>query len=234
MPYSTELCLDMPADFPDMEFGQFMGVARCVLLAPTPHPMWIEFAGASNLIGWRFRASMEEWQLYRTSLVSIPNPNHEELFRRERALFTMFTSGVSSLESTIYSIAALMSHPNTFAIAFGPREQRACGPRRLLEWLTPHPRAAILCGILTRLLASNEWSLWVDLRNRMTHRTNLPRIIHGSVGAPAPVTNPILFAATSSTPPIDADTSDFDALQGWLAAAIRELLVEAGEVANGP
>ena len=233
MPFSTEYCLDMPADFPDAEFTQFMAVARHVLLMPTQHPSWVEFAGASNLVGWRFRASTEDWQFHKASLASIRNPDHEELFRRERALFGMFTSGVSVLESVVYAIAALASHPAVFGIAFGPGEQRICQPRRLHEWLKPHPQAAILCGILAHLLDSSEWSLWVDLRNRMSHRSDLPRIINASVGGPPPVTKPLLFAATSSTPLVDADTSDFDALHLWLAATIRELLVEAGKVAKG-
>lgn len=222
----------MPADFPDAEFTQFMAVARHVLLTPSQHPLWVEFAGASNLVGWRFRASTEDWQLHKASLACNPNPDHEELFRRERALFGMFTSGVSALESSIYAIAALASHPAVFNIAFGPSEQRLCGPHKLHQWLNPHPRASILCGILTNLLNSREWSLWRDLRNRMMHRSDLPRIIYATLGAPLPVTNPLLFAATSSTPPVDADTADFDALHLWLAATIRELFIEAGEIAN--
>jgi hypothetical protein len=233
MPYSPAYCLYMPAEFPDAEVTQFMAIARRVLLTPNIAPVWAEFGGATNLIGWRFRAATESWQFHKASIASYSNPTHEELFHRERAIFGMFTSGVSALETTVYAIAALMSHPAVLALPFGPVEQRMCGPARLLDWLTPHTRAAMLCGSLTRLLASTEWSLWIDLRNRMTHRSDLPRIIHASIGAPPPVTNPLLFAATSSTPHVDADTADFDALHLWLAATIRELVIEAGNVANG-
>lgn len=234
MPYSPAYCLYMPAEFPDAEVTQFMAIARRVLRTPNIATVWAEFGGATNLIAWRFRAASEDWEFYKASLASYSNPTHEELFRRERALFGMFTSGVSALESTVYAIAALMGHPAVLIIPFGPDEQRKCGPARLLDWLTPHTRAARLCGILTTVLASSEWSLWIDLRNRMTHRSDLPRNIYASIGAPLPITRPLLFAATSSTPHIDADTADFDALYFWLAATIRELVSEAGSVANGP
>src|SRR3989440_87280 len=115
MPYSTEYCLNMPGEFPDAEFTEFMAIARRNLLSPSQAPVWVEFAGATNLIGWRFRAASEDWEYHKASTANISNPTHEELFRRERALFGMFTSGVSALESAIYAIAALMSHPAVLA-----------------------------------------------------------------------------------------------------------------------
>lgn len=234
MPHCAEYCLDMPDDFPCAEFTEFMAIARRVLLNPTESPAWKEFAGASNLIGWRFRASYEDWQSHKQSLIGISNPNHEELYRRERAMFSMFSSGVASIESTMYALSALASHPTVLSFSFGPKEQRACSAHQLIKWLRPHPRANILSQVLTDLVSSPQWSLWFDLRHRMTHRSNLPRIIFASVGGPPPVTKPLVFAATSSTPDIDVDTTDFDALHSWLAITIRKLIVEGGNLANKP
>lgn len=202
----------------------YMAFARGVLLAPTKSAAWSEFGGASNLIAWRYRASFEDWQLYKSSLAG-SNPDHEELYRRERALFGMFSAGVSCIESATYSLAAVASHPSLLAIPFGPAEQRRCSPAALRAWVAPHPLAATLTAALDRLLAANEWAIWVDLRNRMAHRSNLPRIIQAWVGPPPPPSKPITFAATSSSPAIDADTNDFDALHTWLAEALRSLLV---------
>ena len=230
MPYCAEYCLDMPEDFPIEELTEFMAIARKILLQPeSPH--WTELAGASNLIGWRFRASFEDWQIYRNCLTkSIYPATHEEIFLRECALFGMFSAGVSVLESTAYAISALLSHDSILAFKFGSAEQRACSPRRLFVWLTPHPKAAGLSRAVEMILNSKEWSLWVGLRNRMTHRSSLPRIVHASIGAPLPVTKPIIFAETSSTPPIDADIADFDALHHWLAKSLKELLVETSSL----
>ena len=96
MTYCAEYCIEMPDDFPVEELTQFMASARKVLLEPVKSPAWQEFAGASNLIGWRFRASSEDWLTYKNSVAKLGDgAGHDELFRRERALFGMFSTGVS-------------------------------------------------------------------------------------------------------------------------------------------
>jgi hypothetical protein len=235
MSYCAEYCLEMPDDFPVDELTQFMATARRVLLSPVKSPAWQEFAGASNLIGWRFRASSEDWLAYKKSLATFgDSASHNELFQRERALFGMFSAGVSCIESTTYSLAALASHPDVLSLPFGPVEQRACSPRNLADWLAPHAAASQLVGVLTSLVTSREWLQWVALRNRMTHRSNLPRIIVASVGAPPPPTKPLNFAPTSSTPRVEAETSDFDSLHNWLAKVLSDLLRQGRQLADGP
>jgi hypothetical protein len=225
----------MPDDFPVDELTKFMAVARRVLLEPDMSAAWKEFAGASNLIGWRFRGSSDYWLEYKQSLVaSSDSGGHEEQFRRERALFGMFSAGVSCIESTTYALAALASHPRVLSLSFGPGEQRACSPRKLADWLAPYAAARQLTVVLNGLLVSTEWSLWVDLRNRMTHRSNLPRMIFASAGAPAPVVAPINFAQTSSTRRVEAEISDFDALHKWLARSLGSLLAEGRQLVNLP
>ncbi|MDZ4129310.1 MAG: hypothetical protein U1E02_34825 [Hydrogenophaga sp.] len=221
---SSEYCLDLPEDFPEPQLIEYMAVARKILLEPQMSPQWGEFAGASNLLAWRYRASFEDWQCYKRSLSAHSNPDHEELFRRERALFGMFTAGVSCMESTCYSLAALASHPAVLAIAFDPPEQRRCNPSTLRDWIAPHAKAATLNVTLDNLLASSQWELWVGLRNRMTHRSNLPRVIQAWVGSTPPPIKPIHFAATSSTPAVEAETTDFDTLHDWLAKTLSALL----------
>jgi hypothetical protein len=224
MPRSAEYCIELPDDFPEAELAKFMAAARSVLLRPDKSPMWTEFAGASNLIAWRYRASTEDWQLFKTSLASPSGSGHEENFRRERALFGMFTAGVSCIESASYALAALASHPAVLAIPFGAREQRRCRPSVLRDWIAPHTRASTLTNALDSLLVSSEWRLWVELRDRMTHRSNLPRIYTASVGAPPPPAKPMRFAATSSTRSVDAEVADFDALRAWLSTTLASLL----------
>ena len=56
MVYCKENCLEMPESFPADEYTQFRQAAREVLTNPAKGDAWREFAGASNLIGWRFRA----------------------------------------------------------------------------------------------------------------------------------------------------------------------------------
>ena len=145
----------------------------------------------------------------------------------------MFSSGVSCIESTTYALAAAASDSSVCGIAFTNKEQRACSPSRLLAWLTPHPKAADLVAALQELLAAPEWELWVDLRNRMTHRSNLPRRHFASVGAAPPQVNPLNYAPTSSTPEVDADLTDWDALHKWLAQQMQKLLLSGTELLRG-
>lgn len=221
---STEYCIDLPEDFPEQQLIRYMSVARKTLLEPQKSVQWGEFAGASNLLAWRFRASFEDWQYYKNSLSTHENPNHDDLYRRERALFGMFTAGVSCIESVCYSLAALASHPAVLDLPFGPGEQRRCSPSKLRDWLAPYEKAIQLKSVLDTLLASHEWDLWVSLRNRMTHRSNLPQVITAWVGSPPLSIRPIHFAATSSTPAIEAETTDFDALHEWLVSTLGALL----------
>lgn len=203
-----------------------MAEARRVLIpGGNTSSAWEEFGGASNLIGWRYRASFDAWHDYRDSVKSHGGGrNHEDVYQQERSLFLMFSAGVSCIESTAYALAAAASDASVCGIAFTNKEQRACSPSRLLTWLTPHATATDMVAELQALIAAPEWGLWLDLRNRMAHRSNLPRRHFASVGAPPPQVNPLNYAPTSSTPEVDADLADWDALHQWLAQKLQKLL----------
>ncbi len=225
MPYLEILCLNMPEEFPADEYISFMVEARRVMIPDKQTvPAWKEFAGASNLIGWRYRASADAWREHRESLENGTN-NHEDLYSQEQSLFMMFVAGVSCIESTCYAMAAAASHPQVCALEFNVEQQRQCSPGSLRIWLEPHVKAAQLVGTLSAIVVSQEWRFWLNLRNRMAHRSNLPRWHYASVGGPPPQVNPLRYASTSSTPEIDADFNDWDALHKWLAHQLRELLI---------
>lgn len=217
----------MPDDFPIVELMEFMAEARRVLLpGGNSSAAWQEFGGASNLIGWRFRASAEAWDEHRRSIeMHGSGRNHDDLYLQERSLFHMFSAGVACIESTVYALAAASSHLSMFCIAFGTKEQRACSPKQLVAWLSPHANAAPIVAALNSLLADPKWVLWVELRNRMTHRSNLPRRHFAYVGSEPPPMKQINYAPTSSTPEVEAELADFDALHQWLARALQALLV---------
>lgn len=235
MTFCAEFCLEMPDDFPVNELTAFMAEARRVLIpGGNTSAAWKEFGGASNLIGWRYRASSDAWHEHRESVKTYGGGrNHEDVYLQERSLFLMFSAGVSCIESTTYALAAAASDSHVCGIAFTNKEQRACSPTRLLTWLTPHSKGTDLAAALLELLAAPEWTLWVDLRNRMTHRSNLPRRHFASVGAPPPQVKPLNYAPTSSTPEVDADFADWDALHEWLAQQVRKLLLSGTALLRG-
>ncbi len=227
------LQLDLPERFPAQSYAEFMARARSILLPDKGAP-WEEFAGASNLVGWRFRASYEYLRAYLESWhQSGLNASFEELYARERDLFGMFSCGVSCIESTSYAAFALASHPGVLGVSFGEDEQRRAGPRTLRDAIADDPSAEGLVIALNSLLEASQWKTWVEFRNRMSHRSNLPRIIKGAVGGPAPAASPIQFAATSSTQALETDESNLSALFSWLAESLASLLEGCTALAAG-
>jgi hypothetical protein len=224
MPYVPELCINMPPDFPAREFSAFLDNARKALIEPEgTTPQWKEFGLASNIIAWRYRSAHEALQFlrgrYSTTTGSI---DHEDLYERERALFTLFTAGVSCIEACIYAIAAYYSKVTGFQ--FEKQEQRACGPNRLRKWIEPFPGMEAIADAIKNIDDSVEWKLWVEVRNRLSHRGNLPGIIY--VGAPLPTVNPILFDETTSTDPIDMGVQDLNAHFDWITNTLLCLMRE--------
>lgn len=229
MTYNDVFKLDLPKTFPADDYELFMTAARDVLL-PDKGPPWQEFAGASNLIGWRFRSTRE----YLDAYLKTGDASHDEVYIRERALFGMFTNGVSCIESTCYALYALASHPSVLGITFGDDERRKATPAKLKAALESHEASESsrsLSRALEEMTGSDEWREWRDLRSRMMHRSNLPRLIQGTTGSAPPPGRQRRYAATSSTPALDGDPAHLESLLDWLAGALSLLLRGGSELA---
>lgn len=232
MVWSSEHQLHLPNDFPVDEMVAFMAAARSITLSPTKSNAWVELGGASNLIAWRFRACHEDMSRYTESCNGLGfNISFEEMYLREKALFGMFTAGVSCIESACYALHALVSHQKLLALPFGEHEQRSCNPTRLKERLAKYSEAKALAAALDVLIRSTEWNLWVTLRNRMIHRSNLPRIVRGAVGIEPPPAR-MEYGATSSTTAFEADETHLEAMFVWLSESLRTLLIEGHALAS--
>lgn len=72
----------------------------------------------------------------------------------------------------------------------------------------------------------------MDLRNRMTHRSTLPRIIRVNMGAPTPPAQALDFAKTSSTSAIQMDVPEVERHLEWLAERLRILLERGTDLVN--
>jgi hypothetical protein len=234
MKFNEIMKINLPDEFPDEQFFYLMESTKSILLL-NKDDSWKKFSGASNLIGWRFRACYEDMSTYIESWVEHgANVSFEEIYMRERVLFGMFSSGVSCIESACYAVYALASHHLIYSLPFGEKEQRKCNPRSLSVALEPFNTAKIVVDELNSIIQSNEWKFWVDLRNRMTHRSNIPRIIRGAVGGSPPPAKVLQFAATSSTPAFEADEDHLVNLFKWLAQSLGNLLAGGGEIATKP
>ncbi len=82
MIFCKEYCIEMPDDFPVVEHAEFMAEARRVLITGGNKPAaWSEFGGASNLIGWRYRACSDAWLEHRLAIDTHGGErNHEDVY----------------------------------------------------------------------------------------------------------------------------------------------------------
>jgi hypothetical protein len=232
MKFSEVLKLDMPDEFPLVEFEAFVNAVRTV--AGPKSEARGEFGGASNLIGWRFRASVEYREMYLDSWRQHGAAvGFEELYARERNFFGMFVSGVSTIECIAYACYATASDPSVLGLPFDERIRRSrSGPRHLLHALEGKSRAAELVHALTVMLASAEWRIWTNYRNTMAHRSNIHRIIYAAVGSALPPSRIMQFAGNWSHDPMDGDEAAFLALAAWLARTCQDLLKSGQQLAG--
>lgn len=226
MPYVEDLCINMPSEFPARVFSTFLEAARKALTeSDGAAAQGIEFGLASNIIAWRYRTAHEALEFLRGRYSTTTGPtDHEDRYERERALFTLFTGGVSCIDACTYAIAAYCS--KVVGFQFEEKEQRNYKLKNLREWITPFPKSTNLSNVIENIENSNEWDFWKDVRNRLSHRGNLPGIIVAAAGAPPPKVNPILFSKTTSTDAIDMSVQDLNAHFEWLTNTLLCLMRE--------
>lgn len=232
MPFSEILQLYVPSLFPLAAFEGFVKSARAVMTDNSQARR--EFGGASNIIGWRFRACVEDKEGYMASWRQYGSDvSFDAIYLRERLLFGTFVSGVSCVEAAIYACYALASDPSVFGLEFGEETRRhKSGARHLLEKIKSVNESLGLVSVLHQLLDSDEWKLWKDFRNTMTHRSNLPCIIHAAIGGPLPPSNPLEFASTWSSKALCGDEAAFDQLLRWLSGSLEQLFQGGTQLAN--
>jgi hypothetical protein len=219
----------MPVSFPANEFTTLRARARAVLTNPKGAE-WSEFAGASNLMAWRFRSAAESLDEFARSWNQYGDAraDHEEFYKRERALFGFFSAGVSCVDSTCYGIYALASHPRILRLPFGTNERRNAYPAKVRDAVQSKLPNAPIVATLNTMVASPEWTTWMGFRNRTSHRSHLPNIIEGRAdGTPPPPSPPMNVAATSSTPAFTATLNELDGRMTWLGVTLRALFADA-------
>ena len=170
---------------------------------------------------------MASWRQYGADV------SFDIIYIRERLLFATFVSGLSCVEATVYACYALASYPNVFGLPFDEKiRQFGSGPKQLKEKLQAINPSIALVSVLEELVASDQWSLWKNFRNTMTHRSNLPRIVYAAMGGPLPPANPLEFASTWSSKALSGDEATFNEMLSWLASSLERLLRAGAQLAN--
>lgn len=243
MVFSKVHQLDLPSNFPFTEMEAFKVAADSILRPETSVEAWQEYAGATNLIGWRFRNCHEDMERWVGSLNTHgENGDFEEEYLRERALFGFFTAGLSCIESTCYALYALAYHLELLNPSDLAKKQQKkqdiwrAYPSDLRDLLLEKPKTVVLKIKLKDLTDSGEYKRLNELRNRVTHRSNLPRKQTLGVSNNAHQ----VFAKTNSTKLSEEEKEltinelFLKDMLTWLAESVRALLVEGARLCEQP
>jgi hypothetical protein len=232
MPISEPHQLELPPEFPLAAFEQFFSAARERL--PQSSVPRSEFNGACNIIGWRFRSAIEYANGFLESWSRVGvRANFEEQYERERALFGMFSCGVAALEAVCYASHAVSSVITPPDLDFDERARRRSNPQWLRDQLIQRLPGHALTETLSVRLGAQEWKLWLDLRNTMTHRANIPRTIFASMGSAPPPARLLEFPERWSHAALTGDETEFRRLTKWLAEAMSDVMTAATRLATG-
>lgn len=223
MPFCEVLKLQMPDTFPLVEYEGYVAAVRSNVEPESDARK--EFNGASNLIGWRYRACTEHKEQYLRSWRRYgSNVSFEELYEREKNFFGMFVCGISCIESACYACYAVASYPKLLNLPFDENIRRKNAPRHLYSKLSQVLPGHTLTNVLKAGLNSEEWGVLTSYRNTMTHRSNIPRIIFGAVGSAPPPEKIMQFAETWSTKAMGANEKEFEGLFMWINEFLRNVL----------
>jgi len=228
--------INLPSNFPFSEMEAFKTAADSILTLEIPGAAWQEYAGATNLIGWRFRGCYEDMNKWMDLWNHCNKASLEETYLRERALFGFFTAGLSCIEATCYALYALARHLELLdpqLLAKKRDEWHSC-PFDLNKILLEQPETLALKARLQVLIASDNYKRLKELRNRMNHRSDIPINYTLNMGAELPPAEKQNFARTTSTEAFNLGVSELESMFNWLAISVRDLLVEGTNLCERP
>ncbi|MEE7624713.1 hypothetical protein V3O24_00950 [Methylobacter sp. Wu8] len=228
--------INLPSNFPFREMEAFKTAADSILTLEIPGATWQEYAGATNLIGWRFRGCYEDMNKWIDLWNHCDKASSEEIYLRERALFGFFTAGLSCVETTCYALYALARHLELLdpQLLANKRDKWHSNPSEFNRLLLEQDETLALKARLQVLIASDDYKCLKDRRNRMNHRSDIPINYTLNMGAELPPTEKQDFVRTTSTEAFNLGVSELEAMFNWLATSVRDLLVEGTNLCERP
>lgn len=209
----------MPLQFPSEVFDEYRDTGlRLMRLAQDDH--WTEFSSACTNVAWRYRACWDHAESYKACYTTL-GPI-EAVYQTERHYFGTYTNGLSAIESMLYSLHALLASSKLLGWPFSETERKKRLPNYALGRIENEPqvkrRFANIHQVLRELIDCRYWLVCKERRNRMYHRSRIPR--HLAIGDGPPR---FRLPATSSTEKDPADLASIETLVDWLSDKIREL-----------
>lgn len=213
--------LQMTDDFP---IDSYKAVhERVCSNSNTESELWSEYAGAWNAIAYRFQALTDHGTAFSESIRrSGDGPPQPERYIQERELFAFFINGLATIESFCYGLFSIGSIVDSVAFPVAtPKDLKLINVERTgVEFKKTFPGKGVTMA-LERLIDSNEYAKWKEIRNILAHRSAPGRIIYLSSGSPA--------AAAQWKIGIPLDETTTKSRREWLAKTLGVLLQDTDD-----
>jgi hypothetical protein len=219
-PVST-IHLEMPDDF---EYASYEAVhSRIGPRHETHQPQWIEYAIAWSAVANRFYACAEHDEAFTRSIRTHGDaPQQPERYYQECDLFGFFITGLSALENTCYGLYAIASMlDDVYFPIKKARNKKAINPESTADrFRTTFPNES-LSRALNKMVDTQEYEDWKEVRNILAHRGSPGRNIHRTVGSSDAHGDALWLNGIS----LNASTTPSQ--RAWLAGTLQTLLREA-------
>ena len=220
----------VPKEFPDEAFSHFLNLGKkAISMEPEDlaRPLLQEFGCATNIIPWRFRSGFEFKSEFVQSWEIIGNAaDHNEIYKREKSFFGWLNAEVSAIDASFHAIYVLCALKQNFNLDFSEKARRNISPKKLADQIPENVPSYLLKKSIVDVINSKEYGSVKELRNRMSHRGNIPRHIKVTPGS-GPDLEFLNYAATWSSAALVGDSSKIDEMMNWFASTMKSIL-EAG------
>lgn len=166
----TNIGLAMPKGFPVEPYESIH--KRMVKKKNDYLKSWFQYAWSWNAVAYRFLACTEHDRAFTYSIKKFGiSPKPPERYLQEKNLFGFFVTGLSTLESLLYSLYPIASviKPPYFPIAT-EKDLRSITPEKTTNKFKKHFGGQNINCILKKLIDDKNYKDWKNIRNILIHR----------------------------------------------------------------
>lgn len=195
---------------------------------------WRNFAAAWNAVSYRLRIASEDLQQLQHRWALDLSPPPEDRLAEERLLLSAVSNSIAAFECCalgLYCVAAVAA-PSVCPL--DEYSLRNLYPKQISDALSAVPGAERLRQALNTALWSPTYQQLKEIRDFLTHRGSLPRLIRFSTVHPHPSAIPSNPKAPGQDWAFDLDlTTDLlQAWSQWLAATLADLIQHGHALAS--
>jgi hypothetical protein len=213
----------MPQDF---DVDSYNAVHKCLQSKITPNKdVWGCYAGGWNAITYRFLTVDESDKKFTESINKAGGaPVPCERYIQERELFSFFVNGLATIESfcfAIYAIGVLVG-PSKFSMSTQRKLSNITPKNTVRKFKKGYPNEQVTKE-LQKLVESDEFECWKDIRNVLAHRLAPSRLIKKNLSMGRRDSQLSTFWYNGI--PLDANTTSLP--RKWLVSTLNRLMLAA-------